>query len=117
VVRGRPTSVRQRQSSGLFNSAASRAGGLLSNASDAALYKAHYDAFTQLKPPRRTGRRPRRRTRRPRARRSSSARTCRRKLQITQTDKDRYGINGGTRGNVADIANALIVSIKAFRWA
>jgi len=30
---------------GLFNSAASRAGGLLSKTSDAALYKAHYDAF------------------------------------------------------------------------
>src|SRR5205823_1201023 len=33
---------------GLFNSAASRAGGLLVNSSDALLYKAHYDAFTQL---------------------------------------------------------------------
>jgi hypothetical protein len=33
---------------GLFNSAASRAGGLLSMAQDATLYKAHYDAFAQL---------------------------------------------------------------------
>jgi len=33
---------------GLFNSAASQAGGLLSNAADATLYKAQYDAFIQL---------------------------------------------------------------------
>ncbi|MCV4770333.1 hypothetical protein OFC10_30265, partial [Escherichia coli] len=33
---------------GLFNSAASRAGGLLSKAQDAQLYKAQYDAFAQL---------------------------------------------------------------------
>jgi hypothetical protein len=99
---------------GLFNSAASRAGGLLSKTGDAQLYKAHYDAFTQLN----------------RAANRSTTKTAyttasgaaqflgtnlSAQLQIQQADLDRYGINGGTRSNVAAIGRALIVTIKAFK--
>jgi hypothetical protein len=99
---------------GLFNSAASRAGGLLSNTSDAALYKAHFDAFAQL------NRAANRSTTKMAYSTASSAAqflgtNLSAKLQIQQADLDRYGINGNTRSNVAQIANALIVSVKAFQ--
>ncbi len=99
---------------GLFNSAASRAGGLLSNSNDAAIYKAHYDGFTQLN----------------RAANRSTTKTAyttasgaagflgtnlAAQLQITPDDLTRYGVNGNTRSTVTAIANALIVSVKAFK--
>lgn len=99
---------------GLFNSAASRAGGLLSQSSDAALYKAHYDAFIQLN----------------RAADRSTTKAAyvtgqgaaqflgtnlAAKLQITPADLTRYGIGGGTRNNVANIGRAFIVAVKAFK--
>jgi hypothetical protein len=99
---------------GLFNSAASRMGGLLANSNDAELYKAHYEAFTQLN----------------RASNRSTTRTSyttavgaagflgtnlASKLQILPDDLTRYGVDGNTRTNVADIANALIVTVKAFQ--
>jgi hypothetical protein len=99
---------------GLFNSAASRAGGLLSNTSDAMLYQAHFDAFAQL------NRAANRST-------TKSAYTTAQgaakflgtnladKLQITQGDLDRYMINGNTRNNVAAIGRTLIVAVKAFK--
>ncbi|HEU4612099.1 MAG TPA: hypothetical protein VFS15_08480 [Kofleriaceae bacterium] len=98
----------------LFNSAASRAGGLLSNASDATLYKAHYDAFAQL------NRAAERSTQRSSYQTASSAaeflgRNLASQLQITQADLDRYGIDGTTRGNVRDIGRAFIVAVKAFK--
>jgi len=98
----------------LFNSAASRAGGLLSNASDATLYKAHYDAFAQL------NRAAERSTQRGAYQTASSAAqflgtNLSAKLQITQADLDRYGIDGTTRANVRDIGRAFIVAVKAFK--
>lgn len=98
----------------LFNSAASRAGGLLSVTDDAALYKAHYDAFIQLN----------------RAADRSTTKASyltgqgaaqflgtnlAAKLEITDADLQRYGINGSTRGNVAAIGRAFIVAVKAFK--
>jgi hypothetical protein len=99
---------------GLFNSAASRAGGLLAKMGDASLYRAQYDAFWQLN--------------------RVAARTTTKlaygtahgaaaflgtnlaaQLQITPDDLSRYGVNGGTRNNVADIAKTLIVTVKAFK--
>jgi hypothetical protein len=98
----------------LFNSAASRAGGLLSNAADATLYKAHYDAFAQL------NRAADRSTTRSSYQTASSAAqflgtNLSAKLQITQADLDRYGIDGTTRANVRDIGRAFIVAVKAFK--
>ena len=99
---------------GLFNSAASRAGGLLSKTTDAALYKAHFDAFTQL------NRAANRSTTKIAYTTASGAAqflgtNLAAKLQIVQTDLDRYGINGNTRNNVAAIGRSLIVAVKAFK--
>ncbi len=99
---------------GLFNSAASRAGGLLANASDAALYKAHYDAFTQL------NRAANRSTTKIGYSTASNAAqflgtNLAAKLQITSDDLTRYGITGATRSNVAAIGKAFIVTVKAFK--
>ncbi len=99
---------------GLFNSAASRAGGLLSQAKDATLYKAHYDAFAQL------NKAAARSTQKASYLTASNAAAflgtnLSAKLQIVQADLDRYGIDGTTRGNVRDIGRALIVAVKAFK--
>ena len=56
---------------GLFNSAASRAGGLLENTADAGLYDAHYAAFASLN---RAAARPTASTRPQRSRAASMAR-------------------------------------------
>ncbi len=99
---------------GLFNSAASRAGGLLSNPADASLYKAHYDAFTQL------NRAANRSTTKISYTAASGAAgflgtNLSTALAITAADLTRYGINGNTRSNVSDIGRALIVTVKAFK--
>jgi hypothetical protein len=98
----------------LFNSAASRAGGLLSRMNDATLYKAQYDAFAQLN--RAAGRA----TQRGSYQTASSAAkflgtNLSQQLQITDADRAMYGIDGNTRGNVQDIAEALIVTVKSFK--
>ncbi len=98
---------------GLFNSAASRVGGLLSNSNDATLYKAQYDAFTQLN--RASGRS----TQKASYTTSSGAAAflgtnLSAKLSITQADRDLYGLDGATRGNVEAIAKTLIIAVKAF---
>jgi hypothetical protein len=98
----------------LFNSAASRAGGLLANASDAQLYKAHYDAFAQL------NRAANRSTNKSAYMTASNAAqflgtNLAAKLQITQEDLTRYGVDGNTRNNVRAIAQAFIVTVKAFK--
>jgi hypothetical protein len=99
---------------GLFNSAASRMGGLLSQAKDADLYKHHFQAFWQLN----------------RASNLSTMRTpfttangaagflgtnLASKLAITPADLTLYGVDGNTRASVANIANALIIATKAFK--
>lgn len=98
---------------GLFNSAASRAGGLLSQAGDATLYKAQYDAFAQLN--RAAGRS----TQRGSYTTASGAAqflgtNLAAKLSITDVDRALYGLDGNTRGNVRAIAETLIISVKAF---
>ena len=99
---------------GLFNSAASRQGGLLANTSDAQLYKAHYDAFIQL------NRAANRST-------TKSAYTTAQgaakflgtnlaaQLQIQNADLARYGIDGNVPDKVKQIARAFIVAVKAFK--
>ena len=99
---------------GLFNSAASRAGGLLSKATDAALYKAHYDAFIQL------NRAANRSTTKASYTTGQGAAqflgtNLAAQLQITPADLQRYGVGGSTRKNVENIARAFIVAVKAFK--
>ena len=99
---------------GLFNSAASRAGGLLSRAADASLYKAHYDAFSQL------NRAANRSTTKTSYQTASSAAqflgtNLAAKLAITPEDLTRYGITAGTPQNVAAIGRTFIVAVKAFK--
>ncbi|HEU0031525.1 MAG TPA: hypothetical protein VFQ53_12890 [Kofleriaceae bacterium] len=98
---------------GLFNSAASRAGGLLAQQSDASLYKAQYDAFAQLN--RAAGLS----TQKGSYLTASGAAqflgtNLAAKLAITPEDLALYGIDGGTRGNVASIGRTLIIAVKAF---
>ena len=98
----------------LFNSAASRAGGILSMSKDANLYKAHYDAFAQL------NRAANRSTTKASYVTASGAAgflgtNLAAKLAITPADLTRYGITGNTRGNVAAIGRNLIVAVKAFK--
>jgi hypothetical protein len=98
----------------LFNSAASRAGGLLSVSRDANLYKAHYDAFAQL------NRAANRSTTKQAYITASGAASflgtnLAQKLAITPEDLTRYGITGNTRGNVAAIGRTMIISVKAYK--
>jgi hypothetical protein len=99
----------------LFNSAASRAGGLLSKSADASLYLAQYQAFAQL------NRASERSTQKGAYQTASGAAqflgtNLAAKLQIDKTaDYARYGIDGTTRANVKAIGDALIVAVKAFK--
>ena len=99
---------------GLFNSAASRAGGLLSNMADAQLYKAQFDAFAQLN--RVAGHST---TKLAYTTASGAAgflgTNLAAKLQTTPDDYTRYGVDGSTRANVKAIADAFIVAVKAFK--
>ena len=99
---------------GLFNSAASRAGGLLSKSQDANAYATQFAAFAQLN--RAAGR----------STQKSAYGTAigaagllgtnlAAQLQITAADTTRYGVSGSTPNNVKAIANAFIVSVKAFK--
>jgi hypothetical protein len=98
---------------GLFNSAASRTGGLLENAGDAGLYDAHYAALASLN---RAAERP------TQTRAYGTAKTAARllgtnladRLAITPADRARYGVDLGTRANVLALADNLIVTAKAF---
>lgn len=98
---------------GLFNSAASRAGGLLSKAQDAQVFKTQYEAFAQLN---RAGQSTLKASYQTGLNAASFLGTnLAAKLQIVQADLDRYGIDGTTRANVRDIGRALIVAVKAFK--
>jgi hypothetical protein len=98
----------------LFNSAASRAGGLLSMSRDANLYKAHYDAFAQLN---RAANRST--TKQSYVTASGAAQflgtNLAARLAITPEDLTRYGITGNTRGNVAAIGRTMIIAVKAYK--
>jgi hypothetical protein len=87
---------------------------LLSRAGDASLYKAHYDAFSQL------NRAANRSTTKTAYQTASSAAqflgtNLAAKLQISPDDLARYGVTGGTPANVAAVARTMIVAVKAFK--
>jgi hypothetical protein len=98
----------------LFNSAASRAGGLLAKTTDAGLYKAHYDALIQLN---RGINRSTQRTSYVTAQGSAKflGTNLSSKLAVTPADLTRYGIDGGSRANVTAIARTFIIAVKAFK--
>lgn len=98
----------------LFNSAASRAGGLLRERRSSELYSATYSAWMSL--------------------RAAAAQTTMRNgvqtgttsarllgtnladaLQITDADRMRYGIDGSSRRQNRELAESLIVTAKAFK--
>lgn len=98
----------------LFNSVASRTGGLLANSKDAELYTAHYKAFIQLN----------RAANRPTTNIGYNTATGAAQflgtnlssaLSVTQADLDRYGITAGTRNVVADLGKTMIVAVKAYK--
>jgi hypothetical protein len=98
----------------LFDSAASQVGGLLAASKDADLFKAQYGVFVAL------NRGSNRKTQKPAYSIAGGAAgvigTNRASaLQITPADLARYGVDGNTRSNVADLARALIVTAKAFQ--
>lgn len=99
---------------GLFNSAASREGGLLSNAEDAELYNTHYQALIGLN--RAAGRSTQLKTYETSQKAASLLGTNLASV-LTPTDQDmaRYGVGPGTRSNVMDIARVLMVTAKAFK--
>lgn len=99
---------------GLFNSAASREGGLLANPADATVYDAHYAALAAMN----------RAANRPTTQRAyGTAKTAANllgtnlasQLAITEADRQRYGIAGAVRQNLKDLGETLIVTAKAFR--
>lgn len=98
----------------LFNSAASRAGGALSQAQDAALFETAYKGFLALHAA---------------AGRPTMARTfgtgkvaanllgqnLAERLRPTDADLARYGIGPGQQNKIVQIGKALIVAVKAFQ--
>ncbi|HEY4057565.1 MAG TPA: hypothetical protein VGM39_13195 [Kofleriaceae bacterium] len=98
----------------LFNSAASRAGGLLRAPSDAALYKEHYDALIQLN---RAQNRSTTRSAYTTARGAAKllGTNLADKLQVTDADKARYGITAGLRTALQEMATTLCIAVKAFK--
>ena len=98
----------------LFNSAASRTGGLLANTSDAALYKAHYQAFIQLN---RAANRPTTNIGYTTATSAAAflGTNLSAKLAVTPADLTRYGITGTTRNTVTALGRTMIIAVKAFK--
>jgi hypothetical protein len=98
---------------GLFNSAASRAGGLLATSSHSDLYRAQYATLAGLN---RAAERST--TKLAYATGRSAARflgtNLAAQLQILPADEARYGIDAAMRPEIAEIGRTLIVTAKAF---
>ena len=98
----------------LFDSAASRAGGLLAKTTDAAMYRAHYDALIQInRAANRSTTRGAYLTGRGAAQFLGTNLSA--KLAVTPADLARYGVTAGTRNSVAAMARTLIIAVKAFK--
>ncbi len=101
---------------GLFNSAASRAGGLLEKAryaGHADLYRAHYETLAALN---RAATRTTTREAYATARSAAAflGRNLAKELEITSADLTAYGVDGTMPSDVVDLARVLIVTAKAF---
>jgi hypothetical protein len=98
----------------LFDSAASQTGGLLHDSVDAGLFGDQYRVLRELN--RASGRSNQKPVYAVAARAANYLGMNRAsQLQIMPADLARYGIDGNTRGNVAELARALIVTAKAFQ--
>ncbi len=102
---------------GLFNSAASRAGGLLDAAKytgHADLYRAHYETLAALN---RASNRSTTHDAYATARSAAQflGKNLAAELAITPADLAAYGVDGNMRKDIADIARTLIVAAKAFQ--
>ena len=99
---------------GLFNSAASQQGGLLANPANAGVYSAHYEALISLN---RAANRST--TTAGYATGKSAAKllgtNLASQLAVSPDDLTRYGVTAATRQPIQDIANTLIVAVKAFK--
>lgn len=99
---------------GLFNSVASRAGGLLATTGHADLYRARYATLAAL-----NRAADRSTTRAAYATGRSAARflgtNLSAQLAVQPTDEQRYGIDAAMRPEIADIGRTLIVAAKAFQ--
>jgi hypothetical protein len=99
---------------GLFDSAASRAGGLLATTAHADLYQAHYEALVSLN---------RAANRSTTTAAYATGKTAARllgtnlssALAVTPDDLVRYGVDAGTRAPIQDLARTLIITVKAFK--
>jgi hypothetical protein len=98
----------------LFNSAASRAGGMLEKAEDAQLYGAHYAALVSLN---RAANRSTTKAAYETAKQAAGllGTNLSSALAVIPDDLTRYGVTPATRNNVADIARTLIIAVKAFK--
>jgi len=99
---------------GLFDSTASRAGGLLANSTHAEVYRAHYATLAGLN---RAATRP---TTRAAYLTSRSAAqfvgvNLSSHLAVTSADEAAYGIDASTRPEIAALGRTLIVTAKAFQ--
>lgn len=98
---------------GLFSSAASQAGGLLESATDADLYRAHYDALYSLNAA--AGRSTARNSY---VMASGAAgllgQNFESALRATDADLARYGLTGSSRNALRELAKGLITTAKAF---
>src|SRR5262249_31819492 len=99
---------------GLFDSAASRAGGVLANPSDASLFEAYYKAYLGLNAA----------APRPTMVKSYSTakvaanllgRNLSGQLRPSGSDLARYGVSAGTPSKLADLAKGLITTAKSFQ--
>ena len=99
---------------GLFNSAASRAGGLLATTSHADLYRAQYATLAAL-----NRAADRSTTRLAYATGRSAARflgtNLAAQLEVQPADELRYGIDAGMRAEIAELGRTLIIAAKAFQ--
>jgi hypothetical protein len=99
---------------GLFDSAASRAGGVLSNPSDASLFEAYYKAYLGL-----NAAAPRPTMVKSYTTAKVAANLLGRNLsgQLRPSDADlaRYGVNAGSPTKLQDLAKGLITTAKAFQ--
>jgi hypothetical protein len=98
---------------GLFNSAASRAGGLLATPSHADLYRAQFATLAALN---RAADRPTTNAAYATARGAAGflGTNLANRLQIQPADLTAYGIDGTTRADIAALGRTLIVTAKAF---
>jgi hypothetical protein len=99
---------------GLFNSAASRAGGLLAEPANADLYHAHYQALIGLN---RAAERSTQLKSYETGQKAASLLGTNLASVLTPSDADylRYGVNLGTRTTILNLAKTLMITAKAFR--